>query len=317
MSTKSNTQGRAYEYAFIITLYQEIGKIRPVSVIESKTFSECKTAWSALTSEYQNLFTISARAAVLKLFILEPRILNSSNDTLTLKIQPDSAGKDGDVRDILIIRDQIRWEIGLSLKHNHFAVKHSRLATDLDFGQSWIGIPCSQDYWDDVKPIFCQLKKLKDEGKSFKELTNKYNDIYVPILNAFIDEMKRLFAESSNTPRKLVEYLIGRFDFYKIISVDNRQYTSIQAVNLHGTLNKSISKHISCLDIPIVKLPKRLIHIGLVPDSKTTVELYMDEGWQFTFRIHSASTKVEPSLKFDIQIAGMPTTVITLNCRWL
>ena len=42
----------------------------------------------------------------------------------------------------------------------------------------------------------------------------------------------------------------------------------------------------------------------------------MDEGWQFTFRIHNASTLVEPSLKFDIQIVGMPTAIITINCIW-
>lgn len=47
-----------------------------------------------------------------------------------------------------------------------------------------------------------------------------------------------------------------------------------------------------------------------------TVELYMDGGWQFTFRIHNAETYVIPSLKFDIQIVGMPTAIITINCLW-
>jgi hypothetical protein len=42
----------------------------------------------------------------------------------------------------------------------------------------------------------------------------------------------------------------------------------------------------------------------------------MDGGWQFNFRIHNASTYVEPSLKFDIQIIGMPTTIISINCSW-
>ena len=42
----------------------------------------------------------------------------------------------------------------------------------------------------------------------------------------------------------------------------------------------------------------------------------MDGGWQFNFRIHNASTKVETSLKFDIQIVGMPATIISINCSW-
>ena len=42
----------------------------------------------------------------------------------------------------------------------------------------------------------------------------------------------------------------------------------------------------------------------------------MDEGWQFSFRIHNASTYVENSLKFDIQIVGMPASIISIDCMW-
>jgi hypothetical protein len=42
----------------------------------------------------------------------------------------------------------------------------------------------------------------------------------------------------------------------------------------------------------------------------------MDNGWQLSFRIHNASTKVEPSLKFDVQFIGMPTSVLNIECKW-
>ena len=42
----------------------------------------------------------------------------------------------------------------------------------------------------------------------------------------------------------------------------------------------------------------------------------MDGGWQFSFRIHNASTIVEPSLKFDIQFVGEPTSVSVIRCKW-
>lgn len=32
----------------------------------------------------------------------------------------------------------------------------------------------------------------------------------------------------------------------------------------------------------------------------TTLELIMDSVWQISFGIHNASSKVEPSLKFDV-----------------
>lgn len=81
-------------------------------------------------------------------------ILDDGLDELELKIQSDDKGKEGDVRDVLIIRRGIEWEIGLSVKHNHFAVKHSRLSKNLDFGKKWYGIDCSEQYWKDIKPIF-------------------------------------------------------------------------------------------------------------------------------------------------------------------
>ena len=63
-------------------------------------------------------------------------ILDGGLDGLELKILSDDKGKDDGVRDVLIIRRGIEWEIGLSVKHNHFSVKHSRLFKNLDFKKS-------------------------------------------------------------------------------------------------------------------------------------------------------------------------------------
>ena len=42
----------------------------------------------------------------------------------------------------------------------------------------------------------------------------------------------------------------------------------------------------------------------------------MDNGWQISFRIHSASSKVEPSLKFDIQLVGQPIVLFIIDMPW-
>ncbi len=34
--------------------------------------------------------------------------------------------------------------------------------------------------------------------------------------------------------------------------------------------------------------------------------LTFDNGWQLSFRIHNAESRVIPSLKFDVQIIGSP-----------
>ena len=248
-------------------------------------------------------------------FDFEPLILEDGDDQLDLKIQPDSEGESGDVRDILIIRRNIQWEIGLSIKHNHFAVKHSRLAKTLDFGEKWFGVKCSDQYWKDINPIFTYLEEEKKKRSKWSDLPDKENDVYIPLLQAFVDELQRSNYANPDIPKKMVEYLLGEFDFYKVISVDNKRMTQINTFNMHGTLNKP-GKHKPKDTAPIVPLPTRIVSLDFKPNSTNTVELYMDGGWQFSFRIHNAATKVETSLKFDVQIVGMPATIITINCMW-
>ena len=111
----------------------------------------------------------------------------------------------------------------------------------------------------------------------------------------------------------MVEYLLGEFDFYKVISVDRQKMAQIQAFNLRGTLNKRSNEKQPEIVVPISSLPTRIVSLDFKPGSTNTVELYMDGGWQFSFRIHNASTLVETSFKFDVQIIGMPATIITIN----
>ena len=316
MSSKSNDQGRAYEFVCLLTLEEEIKKLRPVNIVKNSSYSAAERAWNTLSYEMQETYKASSYVAVAKVFELEPRIVENNNDVLELLIQTDAKGKKGDVRDILIIRHNIQWEIGLSLKHNHFAVKHSRLSKRLDFGKEWYGISCSQDYWNGVKPIFDYLIAEQSKHTKFNELTDKENDVYIPLLTAFINEINRQYEVHKDIPGKLVEYLLGKHDFYKIISIDRERATQIQSYNLHGTLNQNSASEQASIQIPVASLPTRIVSLGFVPEKTNTVELYMDGGWQFSFRIHNAETYAAPTLKFDIQIVGMPTAIITINCLW-
>lgn len=316
MSVQSNNQGRAYEYICLITLNEEINKIRKSEIIENTAFVAAQNAWNCVDRNFQSILKESSKAVVATIFDMEPMIIDECSDTLTLKIQTDNEGKEGDVRDILICRNDVSWEIGLSIKHNHFAVKHSRIGRNLDFGKKWFGVPCSENYWNNIKPVFDYLAEQIAQNKNWNELTTKNADVYVPLLHAFMNEIKESTRQNPNVPQKMVEYLLGEFDFYKVISIDSKRITQIQSYNLHGNLNKSTRTINPKIKIPVVMLPTRLVSFDFKPNSSNTVELYMDGGWQFNFRIHNASTKVEQSLKFDIQIIGMPTTIISINCSW-
>lgn len=316
MGTKSNDNGWAYEYICLQTLCKEINRVREAKIVKNSSLDAAHRAWQTVDAVTRSALKLSAKAAVATLFDMEPLIIEDDGDCLELFIQPDSKGIDGDVRDIVIRRKSIKWEIGLSVKHDHFAVKHSRLGKQLDFGQKWFGVPCSNEYWNEVKPIFEYLSDEIANGKKWSELPDKEGDVYIPLLNAFISEVARADSAHKNVPRKMVEYLLGQYDFYKVISIDSKQVTQIQTYNLRGELNQSGKKSKPRISVPTSCLPTRIVSLSFKPDSNNTVEMYMDGGWQFSFRIHNASTYVEPSLKFDIQIVGMPSSVFVIDCKW-
>ena len=316
VSTKSNDQGRAYEYAWIQTLYKELSKFRKTKIVENSSLMANERAWSLMDEEMQEMFMISANAAIKTILELEPRMFESSYDELTLEFQKDGKGANGDVRDIVVRRKDIEWEVGLSIKHNHNAIKHSRLSYKLDFGNEWFEMPCSNEYWDTIRPIFNRLKAEKENGANWSDIEDKSQKIYIPLLQAFIDEVNRAYKKDNTMPRKMVEYLIGVKDYYKVVSKDSKKLTIIHAFNMHDTLNKPAKNKISAITVPVVKLPTRLIALEIKPNSDNTVEMYLDNGWQLRFRIHNASTKVEPSLKFDVQFISMPMEVLNIECKW-
>jgi len=315
----SNRNGRALEFGYLLTLIAAAKLVPSISIVvkENSSFLAAKEAWEAIPDEMQKTFLLSATTGVKEILKAEPIILEQGYGDLEIEIQPDGAGKDGDVRDILITRQGLQWEIGISVKNNHFAVKHSRLSRKLDFGYKWFGVKCSQQYWDDISSVFQYLAECKKKELTWNELPSKENDVYIPLLSAFLAEIKRSYDIHGETLAKnMVEYLIGKYDFYKTISVNNRRLTRLQPYNLRGTLNRPSKKKHPKLIIPISALPTRIISAEFKPHSNNTVEVFMDEGWQFGFRIHNASTKVETSLKFDIQIIGMPTSIICIDFKW-
>lgn len=316
MSTNSNDRGRAYEYAWINILYRALSKIRRTRIVDNSSLEANKRAWTDMDSDMQELFEISANSAVDTILKLEPRMSEDDGDELLLEFQKDGAGTRGDVRDIVIKRTNIKWEVGLSIKHNHEAVKHSRLSHELDFGKEWFGIPCTAQYWTDVNPIFDRLKAEKNKEKKWSELSDKEEGVYIPLLKAFMDEINRAYKVNVSVPEKMVEYLIGTNDYYKVVSHDKKRMTLIHTFNMHDTLNKPGKIKASADKVPIVKLPTELIAIKFKEGSNNTVEMYLNNGWQLSFRIHNASTKVEPSLKFDVQFIGMPISILNIECKW-
>ncbi|GHR26667.1 hypothetical protein VN0452_11970 [Helicobacter pylori] len=289
MSDKSNNQGRAYEYAWCLALEQKLSVFKKVIVDKQNGFNAANRAYESLEKSLQDRYLESAKQGVLLLLDCEPllsEVIGSSQNEITLSLQKDKLGEIGDVRDILIYFD--RFCIGLSIKHNHDALKHSRLSKNLDFGKKWLGVGVSQNYKDTIKPLFERLENAKKEGMLWRDFPNKEQEIYAPLLQAFKKEVLRIDENKKNkVPQKMVEYLLGKYDFYKAILLEREQKTKLEAYHFHNTLNRSVKNKPKRI-IPLSKLPTRMIYFDFKPKSFNTLELVLDEGWSFSLRIHNA-----------------------------
>lgn len=320
MDTKnSSNKGKAYEYACILAFGKIVSSIREIEIVKNESLLIAKSRYENDISEKdkKEMF-LSAESGIKTIIEMEPKIIEDGKDKLTVLLQPDNvATKLGDIRDMLIIRRELSWEIGISVKHNHSALKHSRLSTKLDFGKSWFNLPCSANYFNEINPIFKRLKMLKEEKICWKDLADKEENTYVPLLQSFIKEFNYLSSLKKNITLDLIKYLIGSNgkDYYKLIH-NNNHITTIMPFNLFKTLNQSTKNEKPKIIIPDIELPTRIIELSLKNNSKTTVILTMDNGWSISFRIHNASTIVEPSLKFDIQLQSKPEALFYVNSEW-
>lgn len=307
--------GKAFEYALLNEFLERLRVITKVIVVENEPYKTALKCFLSFEEKEQSHYSLVASFAVNFLLDIEPRLSNgiSDLDILQLEIVSDKEGQSGDVRDVLAIRSLQKWEIGISAKNNHRAVKHSRLSNSIDFGEKWLNIPCSDEYFKEIYPIFDNLAKLRTASKATQKwdtLGDYHTSVYVPILNAFRKELLKLDSQNVGVvAERLVEYLIGNQDFYKVIKGTNK--VEIQAYNLHGTLNLPFENIKPKAKVQKLKLPNRLIEVVYQDNSKTTLLVTLNEGWQISFRIHNASSRIEPSLKFDINLVSAPHTLFT------
>jgi len=284
--------GKAFEWSVGKAIAEQTGfKIQMDST--AKNNKSCFDSHDIKKKQREN-YVQSATLAVEHILLKE-----NLEESGIIRFLPDEAGKKGDVRDIVIVTENKL--IGISCKTNHEAYKHSRLSRRLDFVKKWNLHPdgCSQTYFNTITPLFDELASIRTKSKREEKWVNLKNvpdRFYWPLLHAFEAEIKRV--HSPEMCKNFIKYLVGKNDFYKVVS--KHKSVSIQAFNLDGTLN-------------VIKpqLPTKIDHIKDKNSSQYSKTIMFDKGWTFSFRIHNASSRVEASLKFDVQAISLSPKIYT------
>jgi len=304
-SRGSGTQvdnGKAFEWAVASSL----SELLDVPISDSPEANNCHASFQRISQGLRERFETAASKSAKHIVEKEAAVL-STKPPQRIRIAGDSEGQRGDVRDVIVKCEG--GEFGISCKTNHDAFKHSRLSGQNDFVRSWSLSEdgCSDDYWSRVRPLFAELKRIKqDSGGSalWSHQPNVPARFYWPVLDAFEAEILRLTgpdsSAASEVSRRLISYIIGTNDFYKVIC--RPEHVEIQGFNMNGTLS-----------VPTTKYPDHVLGVDRLNGGQYSKTVRFNRGYTFNFRIHSASSRVEPSLKFDVKAIALPPSEIYTN----
>ncbi|MDD5991307.1 MAG: HaeIII family restriction endonuclease, partial [Prevotellaceae bacterium] len=109
--------GKAFEYAIAKEYCQYIiQQGRKAVLVENEAFEQAKGYYDSFDKGEQNHFDKAAYETIDTMVKIEPGLLAQKNDkdVLSIFLQKDQEGENGDVRDIVFMRTTPHWEIGFS-----------------------------------------------------------------------------------------------------------------------------------------------------------------------------------------------------------
>ena len=354
--TSKVVNGKAFEYSSLLALYNELSnsgwKTDQVEILKDKNFRNIEKAYQVVESmesdeedsmetltmdvvHEETSFDRAARVAASYLKMTEP-IMNVPGELYAvLSAMPDSAGIKGDVRDICFTiysdksKKTVVRELGISCKNNHEAVKHPRITENPDFAKEWTKgkFSCSKVFLDKMKKIQSVIENYQRIYNTWSEITDKMDTVYYPIVEAFVEEIRRLGMvknaaddeqrkNASEFAKLFFEYMFGTRDFYKFIKDDKAEATTVYPYNMHGSLMKTYKGVKNAQAVPCVTMPEEIVEVRIKPRSKTTLEIFFDQ-WIISMRLHNADSSIrKTSLKFDVQIKAQPKKVMSAILPW-
>ena len=253
------------------------------------------------TDEEKELAYRQAAPAIERIVSHEPYIFEKGGEPLCIrlnylerKLERDSFGE------ILLERPDLDWRFSISVKNDarilsalpvadreldmdKDVIKNSFNGID-DFGDRIFGVPCSNEYFDDVNDILLNIAPRDSENwaELIKDEKFIYGSLITPMLSAFSREFPRIFKFHPEAAQKLYDYFYGTIDYYFIKPVEELEVTRIGCVNAHGGLGRMPNN--DNLLTPKTGFPSELLEVRFATGkygevSRDTLQLNFDGGW--------------------------------------
>ena len=253
------------------------------------------------TDEEKELAYRQAAPAIERIVSHEPYIFETGGEPLCIrlnyldrKLERDSFGE------ILLERPDLDWRFSISVKNDarilsalpvadreldmdKDVIKNSFNGID-DFGDRVFGVPCSNEYFDDVNDILLNIAPRDSENwaELIKDEKFIYGSLITPMLQAFSREFPRIFKFHPEAAQKLYDYFYGTIDYYFIKPIEELEVTRIGCVNAHGGLGRMPNN--TNLMTPKTGFPSELLEVRFATGkygevSRDTLQLNFDGGW--------------------------------------
>ncbi|MCP9493284.1 MAG: HaeIII family restriction endonuclease [Pyrinomonadaceae bacterium MAG19_C2-C3] len=321
-----SANGKAFEYACARAVVEALNHAPKTSaeIMSSPASRTAARRFDGLKPLARQSYMRAAATAITLLQKYEPMFRLPLPGAYQVAMQTDAQGIVGDVRDVvarhITPNNASSWECGILVKTNNDAVKHPRLAGQSDFAKAWFNRPASPQYFARIKPVFDELERFAATGAHWDSLglsdEDKQTRYYRPIIEALIAELLAQARLDKDMPAKLIRFLVGRQDFYKVIAHAATETTELQTYSFAHTLGYNfVTKQPSTL-IKRLPVPSRIISAAFKKDSHNTAVITLDNNWSVSLRLHNASSRVERSLKLDARLISTPPERLIERVAW-
>lgn len=293
----SNLHGRSFEYAITVELLSHL----PGATLTPRAqgYQERDVAlFGQLPHDLAEHFKAGARCIVRNLPSLLPRGANLNG--VIIDRLPDEAGTaaQSNVTDIQLAFPN--YILNLSIKNNHFALKHQRppsLMQQLGYEK---GSPEDEEYRTGLREVYAIFNReaqdfyVQEAGEpmpptvNFRDLISYDenfidNHLYEHVCNYVFLTLQRELANQDKC-QHFFRFLVGETNFTKLILLNDR----VEVANFYE------------IPMPTSCIVQRIDH--------SYIHLSFNNEWQLSLRLHTAASAIgnTPSLKFDTQGAGLP-----------
>ena len=256
--------------------------------------------WDKADEAQKALKMRQARPAIERILHKEPFFFKKGSEPLVIKFNDASRKMKDSFGEMLLERADQDWHIAFSIKNDARIIASAAVADRQDaeyedhavnvynviddFGDRIFGVPCSNEYFQDMNSILEQISHNGREvwAERLKDDDFAYTHLITPMLSAISREIPRICKDHPEAPKKLLDFFYSKYDYYFFNPIDELEVTRIGAINVHhglGRIPNNKNHYTATVDFPTQLLDVRFATGPHGEISKDTIQLSFDGGW--------------------------------------